>query len=137
MPLPVVAGGFRPPATDSCSAFAERCEQSVSTTFGAAAAVRLGCPALEKILIYPMSIYICVRMRTQSLTALRAWVLAAGVGANTMAVARASSVDSCLAARPEVLTWLIVSTSHLKLSGVRVIRRTHEAHCELTCCGVW
>ena len=101
------------------------------------AEVRLGCPALEKILIYPISIYICVRMRTQSLTALRAWVLAAGVGANTMAVARASSVDSCLAARPSVLTWRMVSTSHLKLSGVRVIRRTQLAHFELTCCGVW
>ena len=79
----------------------------------------------------------CVRMRTQSLTALSASVLAAGVGANTMAVARARSVDSCLAARPEILTSRMVSMSHLKLSGVRVIRRTHDAHWELTCCGVW
>jgi len=131
MPLPVMAGGFRPPAT--------------GTTFeldtlvgGVPEAVRLdGCPALEKILMYPISMYICVRMRTQSLTALRASVLSAGVRANTMAVARARRVDSCLAARPEILTWRIVSMSHLKLSGVRVILRTHEAHCELTCCGVW
>ena len=79
----------------------------------------------------------CVRMRTQSLTALRASVLAAGVGANTMAVASARRADSCLAARPEVLTSRMVSMSHLKLSGVRVIRRTHDAHWELTCCGVW
>jgi len=79
----------------------------------------------------------CVRMRTQSLTALRASVLSAGVRANTMAVARARSVDSCLAARPEILTWRMVAMSHLKLSGVRVIRRTQEAHWELTCCGVW
>ena len=121
MPLPVT--GAADAAADAAAA--------------AWGAVRLGCPALEKILIYPISIYICVKIRTQSFTALRASVLAAGVGANTMAVARASSVDSCLAARPEVLTWRIVSTSHLKLSGVRVIRRTHEAHCELTCCGVW
>ena len=78
----------------------------------------------------------CVRMRTQSFTALRASVLSAGVGANTMAVARATSVDSCLAARPSILTCLMVSMSHLKLSGVRVIRRTQDAHCELTCCGV-
>ena len=101
------------------------------------APVRLGCPALEKILIYPMSIYMCVRIRTQSLTALSASVLAAGVGAKTMAVASARSVDSCLAARPEILTSRMVSMSHLKLSGVRVIRRTQLAHWELTCCGVW
>ncbi len=81
--------------------------------------------------------YMCVRMRTQSLTALRASVLSAGVRANTMAVASARSVDSCLAARPDVLTWRIVSMSHLKLAGVRVIRRTHDAQVELTCCGVW
>jgi len=81
--------------------------------------------------------YMCVRMRTQSFTALRASVLAALVGANTMAVASARSVDSCLAARPEVLTSRMVSMSHLKLSGVRVILRTHDAQVELTCCGVW
>ena len=103
----------------------------------AAAVAKVGCPALEKILIYPMSIYMCVRMRTQSFTALSASVLALGVGANTMAVARARSVDSCLAARPSILTWRMVLMSHLKSSGVRVIRRTQEAHCELTCCGVW
>ena len=102
-----------------------------------AEAERLGWPALEKILMYPISMYICVKMRTQSLTALSAAVLSAGVRANTMAVASARSVDSCLAARPEMLTSRIVSISHLKLSGVRVIRRTQEAHCELTCCGVW
>ncbi len=68
------------------------------------AETRLGCPALEKILIYPISIYICVRMRTQSLTASSASVLASGVGAKTMAVASARSVDSCLAARPSILT---------------------------------
>jgi len=79
----------------------------------------------------------CVRMRTQSLTELSASVLASGVGANTMAVASARSVDSCLAARPSILTWRIVSQSHLKLSGVRVILRTHDAHCDDTCCGVW
>ena len=75
-------------------------------------------------------------MRTQSLTAFSAWVFVSGVGANTIAVASARSVDSCLAARPSILTWRMVSTSHLKLAGVRVIRRTHDAHCELTCCGV-
>lgn len=64
----------------------------------------LGWPALEKILMYPVSIYICVRMRTQSFTVLSASVLAAGVGAKTMAVASARSVDSCLAARPSILT---------------------------------
>ena len=79
----------------------------------------------------------CVRMRTQSLTAFRASVLSAGVRANTMAVASARSVDSCLAARPSVLTWRMVSTSHLKLSEVRVILRTQDAQVELTCCGVW
>ena len=79
----------------------------------------------------------CVRMRTQSFTAFRASVLSAGVRANTMAVASARSVGSCLAARPSILTSRMVSMSHLKLSGVRVILRTHEAHCELTCCGVW
>ena len=93
-------------------------------------------PALENSLIYPISIYMCVRMRTQSLTMARAWDLAVGVGAKTMAVASASSVDSCLAARPSILTWRIVSTSHLKLAGVRVIRRTQEAHCVETCWGV-
>ena len=107
------------------------------TGVAVAVAVAVGCPALEKSLMYPMSIYMCVRMRTQSFTALRASVLVAGVGANTMAVARARRADSCLAARPEVLTWRMVSMSHLKLSGLRVIRRTQEAHCELTCCGVW
>jgi len=69
-----------------------------------AGADRVGWPALEKILIYPISIYIFVRMRTQSLTASSASVLAAGVGAKTMAVASARSVDSCLAARPSILT---------------------------------
>ena len=107
---------------------------AAATAWGA---VRLGCPALEKILIYPIKMYMCVRMRTQSLTALRASVLSAGVRANTMAVASARSVGSCLAARPEMLTSRMVLMSHLKLSGVRVILRTHEAHCELTCCGVW
>ena len=121
MPLPVTGGGFRPPAT--------------GTTFGVE--VRVGCPAFEKILIYPIKRYMCVRMRTQSLTALRASVLVVGVGANTMAVASARSVGSCLAARPEMLTSRIVSMSHLKLSGVRVIRRTQLAAVELTCCGVW
>ena len=101
------------------------------------AGARLGWPALENSLIYPISIYMCVRMRTQSLTMARAWDLAVGVGAKTMAVASARSVDSCLAARPSILTSLMVSTSHLKLAGVRVIRRTQDAHCDDTCCGVW
>ncbi len=102
-----------------------------------AGAARLGCPAFEKSLMYPISIYMCVRMRTQSLTMARAWDFSAGVRAKTMAVASARSVDSCLAARPSILTSRMVSTSHLKLAGVRVIRRTQDAHCELTCCGVW
>ena len=132
MPLPTVTGGgFRPPATGTSF------ELDTFAEAEAEAAVRLGCPALEKILMYPISMYICVRMRTQSLTALRASVLSAGVRANTMAVASARSVDSCLAARPSILTWRMVLISHLKFSGVRVILRTHEAHCELTCCGVW
>ncbi len=76
-------------------------------------------------------------MRTQSLTIASDWLLASGVGANIMAVARAIRVDSCLAARPEMLTSRMVSHSHLKFSGVRVILRTLDAHCMLTCCGVW
>jgi len=97
----------------------------------------VGCPAFEKILIYPINMYMCVRMRTQSFTAFRASVFSAGVRANTMAVASARSVGSCLAARPEMLTSRMVLMSHLKLSGVRVILRTQLAQVELTCCGVW
>lgn len=50
-----------------------------------------------------------------------------------MAVASERSVGSCLAARPSILTWRIVSHSHLKFSGVRVILRTHDAHWDETC----
>ncbi len=126
--------GFRPPATATTF---DLCAGGVEADAEAEAEADIPCFALANIVMYPISIYICVRIRTQSLTALSASVLAAGVGAKTMAVASARSVDSCLAARPEILTSRMVSMSHLKLSGVRVIRRTQLAHWELTCCGVW
>ncbi len=51
MPLPTVTGGFRPPATGRGFETEAECALEAGSLVAEPAAVRLGCPALEKILM--------------------------------------------------------------------------------------